>query len=40
MSNSTPINYTKIIILIVIVAGFVTGLVLLKNHLDKKKTRL
>jgi hypothetical protein len=35
MSNSMPINYTKIIILIVIVAGFVTGLVLLKNHLDK-----
>jgi hypothetical protein len=29
------INYTKIIMIIVIVVGFITGLVLLKNALNK-----
>jgi hypothetical protein len=33
--SSQPINYTKIIILIVIVGGFIAGLVLLKNTLNK-----
>ena len=33
--SSQPINYTKIIILIVIVGGFITGLFLLKNTLNK-----
>ena len=30
-----PINYGKIIILIVIVGGFIAGLVLLRNTLNK-----
>ena len=34
-STPTPINYGKIIILIVIVGGFITGLVLLRNKLNK-----
>jgi hypothetical protein len=34
-STPTPINYGKIIILIIIVGGFVTGLVLLRNTLNK-----
>ena len=33
--SSQPINYTKIIILIVIVGGFIAGLFLLKNTLNK-----
>jgi hypothetical protein len=33
--SSQPINYTKIIMIIVIFVGFITGLVLLKNALNK-----